>query len=67
MTYIQWDSRTSGRLTGAKVAELAPFAVADANVMLCGPNAMMYDLSKQLISLGVPAGNIYYETFSYRD
>ncbi len=67
MTYVQWNSRTSGRLSGAKVAELVPFALPDADVMLCGPNEMMYDLSKQLISLGVPAKNIYYETFSYRD
>ncbi len=67
MSFVPWNSRASGRLTGQKVADAVPFGVAGADIMLCGPNEMMYLLSRQLIQLGVPAKNIYYETFSYRD
>ena len=65
--YIVWDSGAKGRLTGARLAQVAPFDVRHADIMLCGPDPMMYSLSKQLIALGVPAKTIYYETFSYRD
>lgn len=67
LTYRLWESRSDGRLTAQGVAALAPFSLDGADVMLCGPDAMMYELSHQFIALGVPASRIYYETFSYRD
>lgn len=58
----------SGRVDGAKVADLARLGVIDplgaGAVFLCGPGAMIDEVSQALRSLGVPQGRIRTERFT---
>ncbi|MEC7259253.1 MAG: pyridoxamine 5'-phosphate oxidase family protein, partial [Pseudomonadota bacterium] len=51
----------SGRMTASDLRALG--AGEEAHYMLCGPSSFISDLGAGLESLGVPAGQIHYESF----
>lgn len=57
---ILWESSKRGRFTAKDISDILP----DAGYFICGPEAMMKSLSKQLLSEGVPYWNIHTEEFS---
>ena len=58
-------SGSRGRLSSEKLAEWVPdLAASDAPVFLCGPNAMMAAVTKQLTTLGVATERIHTEAFA---
>ncbi len=64
--YRHWLSDTSGRITAERISRLLGQGddLRERVVMLCGPPAMMEDLSRQFRKLGVPPKNIIYEDFN---
>lgn len=52
-----------GFIDGEKIKRLVP-DVAERDVFLCGPPAMMWGIIAQLKELGVPANQVHYERFS---
>lgn len=60
----------NGRITGAKIAELAEAGVVDLTgadgVFLCGPGDMIDDVSSSLQARGVASDRIHFERF-YQD
>ncbi|MFI5912091.1 MOSC domain-containing protein [Dactylosporangium sp. NPDC051541] len=57
-------SATTGRLTAARLAELALPSCADAYV--CGPDAFMADMGTALAAAGLDAARIHTEAFAAR-
>jgi 2Fe-2S iron-sulfur cluster binding domain len=55
------DFDTTGRLTGALLAELQP--PSDSEAYLCGPGAFMDELSAALGALGIDGSRIHTEPF----
>ena len=65
LKYCPWDSSKFGKLTALRISEMVGSS-KDKLVFLCGPEAMMYDLTNQFVKLGVKRSSIYFENFSLR-
>jgi len=59
-------SRTDGRLTAARIREAAGPLTPDLDVFLCGPAAMVEELSRDLHRQGIPRERMHSEHFSFR-
>ncbi|MFA6981494.1 MAG: ferric reductase-like transmembrane domain-containing protein [Patescibacteria group bacterium] len=63
--YELWMSNVQGRLSISSIQDKVG-ALDNKLFLICGPKAMMYDLSKQLKEKGVKSENIYMEDFALR-
>ncbi len=59
-------TRNQGHLTGEDVIDAIQVPVADVHVFLCGPLAMVQDLTRDLRGRGVPRDYIHAERFAFR-
>ena len=63
--FLRISSRDGG-LTTKSIAERTQGELANKDVYMCGPFAMMESFKKQFRKLGVPAPKIHYEEFNFR-
>jgi predicted ferric reductase len=59
-------SRSDGRLTVGKIQATAGSLTPQTHVFLCGPAAMVEDLSTGLRRHGIPRDNLHAEHFAFR-
>jgi predicted ferric reductase len=59
-------SNTQGRLTADKIRDAAGLPATDTHVFLCGPAAMVEDLTRDLHRYGIPRHQIHAEHFAFR-
>ncbi len=57
-------SEKQGRITVEAIERISG-GLTRKRIILCGPPPMMNGLKDQLLKLGVPAGNIHYESFQF--
>lgn len=62
--YTNIISSREGRLTKAALEKMVP-NVANQEAYICGPTQFMEDVTEYLVSIGVPAGQIYTESFEF--
>lgn len=62
--YTNIISSREGRLTKAALEKMVPNA-ANQEAYICGPAQFMRDMTEYLVSMGVPAGQIYTESFEF--
>jgi predicted ferric reductase len=60
------DTSRDGRLTPGRVLEATGGDVRDLSVFMCGPQPMLRSFQAQLVTAGVPAGQIHREYFDWR-
>lgn len=59
-------SATDGSLSVEDILKNAGGAVKGHDIYMCGPLPMVQAFEKKFLALGVPAGNLHYEEFSFR-
>ena len=59
-------TRSEGRLTVAKIQDTAGPLATDTHVFMCGPVAMVADLSTGFRSNGIPRDHLHTEHFAFR-
>lgn len=62
--YTNIISSREGRLTEYALKKMVPNA-ENQEVYICGPTQFMRDMTEYLVSIGVPAGQIYTESFEF--
>jgi len=62
---LQYSSR-DGHLSAKQVAQLSSGSIADKDIYMCGPIAMVEGFSNSFKKMGVPASQIHYEEFNFR-
>jgi predicted ferric reductase len=59
-------TRTQGHLTGATIAAAIEPMTGDEHVFLCGPTAMVEDVTRDLHRQGTPRDYMHFEHFTFR-
>lgn len=62
--YTNIITSQQGRLTKEQLQKLVPDA-EHQHAYLCGPTLFMNDMTQMLVSIGVPAANVYTESFEF--